>query len=64
MCRALSVAYGQIGIIQTAAGHFMYYVILAEYGFFPGRLFGLRTDWENNGINDLPDSYGQEWVDI
>jgi sodium/potassium-transporting ATPase subunit alpha len=59
--KALAVAYGQIGIIQTFAGHFTYYVIMAESGFFPGRMFGLRSDWES-GINDLEDSYGQEWV--
>lgn len=25
-------------------------------------LIGLRADWENPGINDLVDSYGQEWT--
>ena len=62
--RALAVAYGHIGIIAALAGHFTYFIIFAEYGFFPSRLFGLRGAWENTGINDLKDSYGQEWVSL
>jgi sodium/potassium-transporting ATPase subunit alpha len=56
------VAYGQIGVIQGVAGHFTYYVILTEFGFLPALTFGLRSDWEDISINDLEDSYGQEWV--
>jgi len=60
--KALAVAYGQIGLIETAAGHIVYYIILAEMGFFPLSLFNLRVNWENNAINDMEDSYGQEWT--
>lgn len=60
--RALAVAYGHIGITAAVAGHFTYFVIFAEYGFFPNLLFGCREVWENPAINDMPDSYGQEWV--
>jgi len=58
----LFLAYGQIGLIQTAAGFFTYFVIMAESGFHPGRLVGLRTAWESKAINDLRDTYGQEWT--
>jgi hypothetical protein len=56
------MAYGQIGMMQASAGFFVYFVILAENGFWPGMLFGLRRKWDSKGINDLQDSYGQEWV--
>jgi hypothetical protein len=35
---------------------------MAENGFLPSRLLGLRKSWESRDINDLEDSYGQEWV--
>jgi len=56
------MSYGQIGMIQAAAGFFVYFVILAENGFLPVYLFGLRNDWDSKSINDLEDSYGQEWT--
>jgi hypothetical protein len=56
------MAYPQVGIIEFLAGLFVYYIVMAEYGFFPHLLFGLRVNWEDGSINDLEDSYGQEWV--
>ena len=56
------MAYGQIGMIQASAGFFVYLVIMAENGFWPSRLLGLRKSWESKTVNDLEDSYGQEWV--
>ena len=50
------------GMIQASAGFFVYFVILSENGFWPSRLFGLRKAWDSKGVNDLEDSYGQEWV--
>lgn len=60
--RLISMAYGQIGMIQAAAGFFVYFVIMAENGFLPGKLFGIRESWDSKAVNDLQDSYGQEWV--
>jgi len=60
--RLISVAYGMIGMIQASAGFFVYLVILAENGFKPDRLLGLRRAWDSKAINDLQDSYGQEWT--
>merc|ERR1712121_32760 len=60
--RLISMAYGQIGMIQASAGFFVYFVILAENGFLPGMLFGIRKEWDSQAINDLEDSYGQEWT--
>ncbi|XP_074105448.1 sodium/potassium-transporting ATPase subunit alpha isoform X2 [Cotesia typhae] len=60
--RLISMAYGQIGMIQAAAGFFVYFVIMAENGFLPRDLFGIRKMWDSKAINDLKDSYGQEWT--
>ncbi|CAL4144660.1 unnamed protein product [Meganyctiphanes norvegica] len=60
--RLISMAYGQIGMIQALAGFFTYFVILAENGFLPPDCFGLRERWDSKAVNDLEDSYGQEWT--
>ena len=64
MCvgRLISMAYGQIGMIQASAGFFTYFVIMAENGFMPLDLLGLRAEWDSNAVNDLQDYYGQQWV--
>ena len=60
--RLISMAYGMIGMIQASAGFFVYLVILAENGFLPRHLLGLRRAWDSKAVNDLRDSYGQEWT--
>merc|ERR1712038_933894 len=60
--RLISMAYGQIGMIQASAGFFVYFVIMGENGFLPDKLFGLRRQWDSEAVNDLEDSYGQEWT--
>ncbi|XP_047211739.1 sodium/potassium-transporting ATPase subunit alpha-1 isoform X2 [Girardinichthys multiradiatus] len=60
--RLISIAYGQIGMIQALAGFFTYFVILAENGFLPSTLVGIRVNWDNKYNNDLEDSYGQQWT--
>ncbi|KAL2080995.1 hypothetical protein ACEWY4_022848 [Coilia grayii] len=60
--RLISIAYGQIGMIQALAGFFTYFVILAENGFLPMRLLGIRVHWDDKFDNDLEDSYGQQWT--
>ena len=56
------MAYGQVGIMQAAGAYFTYLVILAQNGFLHGFIFGLRVPWDSEGLNDLVDSFGQEWV--
>ena len=60
--RLIGIAYGQIGMIQACGGFFTYFVIMAENGFLPSDLFGLRRAWDDRSVTDLTDSYGQEWV--
>ncbi|VTJ73034.1 Hypothetical predicted protein [Marmota monax] len=60
--RLIGMAYGQIGMIQALAGFFTYFVILAENGFKPFDLLGIRLKWDDRSVNDLEDSYGQQWT--
>ncbi|XP_060583896.1 sodium/potassium-transporting ATPase subunit alpha-like [Ruditapes philippinarum] len=60
--RLISMAYGQIGMIQASAGFFVYFVIMGENGFWASKLLGLREQWDSRGVNDVQDSYGQEWT--
>ena len=60
--RLLSMTFGQIGVMQALGGFYVFYVIMGENGFLPGFLFGIRKYWDSRAINDLKDSYGQEWV--
>ncbi|KAK2855133.1 hypothetical protein Q7C36_007002 [Tachysurus vachellii] len=60
--RLISIAYGQIGMIQALGGFFSYFVILAENGFLPSYLVGIRLSWDDRSLNDLEDSYGQQWT--
>lgn len=49
-------------MIQALGGFFSYFVILAENGFLPSLLVGIRLKWDDRSVNDLEDSYGQQWV--
>ena len=60
--KLLFLSCGQMGLIQAAAGFFTYFVIMAENGFWPSRLLFLRQFWDSRAVNDLRDSYDQEWT--
>jgi len=60
--RLISMAYGQIGMIQALAGFVCYFVILMQNGFLPNDLLGLRVPWDDKLNENLVDSYGQEWT--
>ena len=49
-------------MIEAAGGFFALFVLLAENGFLPSRLIGIREFRDAQGVNDLKDSYGQEWT--
>uniref|UniRef100_A0A8D3DLJ1 Sodium/potassium-transporting ATPase subunit alpha n=1 Tax=Scophthalmus maximus TaxID=52904 RepID=A0A8D3DLJ1_SCOMX len=62
---ALAVySYFQIGAIQSFAGFTDYFTAMAQEGWFPLLCIGLRSQWEDVHLQDLQDSYGQEWVNI
>ncbi|XP_055500655.1 sodium/potassium-transporting ATPase subunit alpha [Leucoraja erinacea] len=60
--RLISMAYGQIGMIQALGGFFTYFVILAENGFLPSDLIGIRDKWDDLWVDNVEDSYGQQWT--
>lgn len=49
-----------IGVVQTFAGFSCWFFIMAENGFLPNRLYGIREEWYSSQ-NDLVDSYKREW---
>ncbi|XP_025770586.1 potassium-transporting ATPase alpha chain 1 [Puma concolor] len=55
-------SYFQIGAIQSFAGFTDYFTAMAQEGWFPLLCVGLRPYWENHHLQDLQDSYGQEWT--
>ncbi|CAN2388096.1 potassium:proton exchanging ATPase activity [Pristimantis euphronides] len=55
-------AYIQIGIIQSVGAFLNYFTVLAEQGFLPYTVLGIRVAWENVNNQDQEDSYGQEWT--
>ncbi|XP_075764358.1 potassium-transporting ATPase alpha chain 1 [Pelodiscus sinensis] len=60
---ALAVySYFQIGAIQSFAGFTDYFTAMAQEGWFPLLCVGLRAQWENDHLQDVQDSYGQEWT--
>ncbi|XP_006037826.1 potassium-transporting ATPase alpha chain 1 [Alligator sinensis] len=55
-------SYFQIGVIQSFAGFADYFTAMAQEGWWPLLCLGLRPHWENHHLQDLQDSYGQEWT--
>ncbi|XP_030377311.1 sodium/potassium-transporting ATPase subunit alpha [Scaptodrosophila lebanonensis] len=60
--KLILMAYLQIGVIQTVACFFTFFAIMAEHGFPPRRLLGIRHDWDSKDVDDLLDGFGQEWT--
>ncbi|CAJ0957790.1 unnamed protein product [Ranitomeya imitator] len=50
------------GVIQSFAGFVDYFTTMAQEGWYPAYCIGLRAHWENQHLQDLEDSYGQEWT--
>lgn len=50
------------GVMNAFGGFFTYFVILAENGFLPWDLVGLRIGWNDRYFSEVEDSYGQQWV--
>ncbi|PAV86323.1 hypothetical protein WR25_14644 [Diploscapter pachys] len=60
--RLIFFSYLQVGFIQACGGFCVYFTLMMHNGFMPDRLLQLMRDWENKYINDLEDSFGQEWA--
>lgn len=55
----ISIYYG---LFELTSGLFAYIVVMWENGFEVSDLINIRSRWYTQSINDLEDSYGQEWV--
>ncbi|XP_006146786.1 potassium-transporting ATPase alpha chain 2 [Tupaia chinensis] len=55
-------SYVHIGLMQSLGAFVAYFTVYAQQGFLPGRVINLRVEWEKSYVNDLEDSYGQEWT--
>ncbi|CAG9531913.1 unnamed protein product [Cercopithifilaria johnstoni] len=60
--RLMNFSYLQIGIMQAAAGFMTYFIIMGENGFHVHRLLWIRDEWDDPMVDDLEDSYGQQWT--
>ncbi|XP_064073453.1 sodium/potassium-transporting ATPase subunit alpha-like [Vanessa tameamea] len=60
--RMIRLVYLHLGLIEFAAGMFAYFIVMAEHGFYPSQLFGIRQKWDNVAVTDVEDSLGQEWT--
>jgi len=60
--QVLSYSYGQVSVIETLAGFLAYFVTFLCNGWFPWDLIFIQSRWDSGSINDLEDSYGQEWA--
>ncbi|CAG0915389.1 unnamed protein product [Notodromas monacha] len=60
--RCIAHAYMQKGPWESLTALFTYFLILAENGWLPRDLVGIRNKWSSPVVNDLQDSYGQEWT--
>ncbi|EDW09549.2 sodium/potassium-transporting ATPase subunit alpha [Drosophila mojavensis] len=60
--RMLFVSYINVGVLEASAVVLAYIVYMLRNGFLPGALFGLSAKWYDDSLNDMTDSYGQEWT--
>lgn len=51
-----------LGLMQAVGAFVVYFTVYAQEGFKPSFLINIRVEWENSNVNDLEDSYGQQWV--
>ncbi|CAL1279864.1 unnamed protein product, partial [Larinioides sclopetarius] len=51
-----------LGVTISLAGVFTYFIIMAENGFMPQDLLGIRKVWYSPAVNDLKDRFNQEWT--
>lgn len=60
----LFVAFITVGLLEACAVGLAFIAYMLFNGFLPGFLLGLSVRWYDDSVNDLVDSYGQEWASI
>lgn len=59
--KLISLAYGQIGVLQATAGFFTYFVLYSENGWNMGRLLNIRKEWDDPANGTIKNSVGEDW---
>jgi len=59
--KLIGLAYGQVGVLQAAAGYFTYFIIMNENGWKMSDLVGVRGRWDDRNVTSITDSYGNSW---
>ncbi|XP_032306772.1 sodium/potassium-transporting ATPase subunit alpha [Drosophila ananassae] len=59
--RLLFVTHILVGPIEAAAVFIVYFKYMAHHGFLPKTLYGLNYKWYDPNVDDIIDTYGQEW---
>ncbi|XP_017090689.1 sodium/potassium-transporting ATPase subunit alpha [Drosophila bipectinata] len=59
--RLLFVTHILVGPIEAAAVFILYFKYMAHRGFIPKSLYGLNYRWYDPSVDDIIDTYGQEW---
>lgn len=62
--RLLAYCYAQTAVVEVVSGYFTSFVHYMCYGWMPWDLLWRQDKWNSPAINDMMDSYGQEWVRI
>ncbi|KAK6027760.1 sodium/potassium-transporting ATPase subunit alpha-1 domain protein, partial [Ostertagia ostertagi] len=60
--RLVLFSYLQVGVFQMYAGFVTYFAIMMAHGWKPFHLINQRELWDCETLNDLEDSYGQQWT--
>nr|CDJ80854.1 ATPase and Haloacid dehalogenase hydrolase domain containing protein [Haemonchus contortus] len=60
--RLVLFSYLQVGVFQMYAGFVTYFAIMMAHGWKPLHLLHQRELWDCETLNDLEDSYGQQWT--
>merc|ERR1711871_795347 len=45
--KLIGFSYLQIGVIQAMAGFYVYFIVLADFGYHPSLLFGIGDSWSH-----------------
>ncbi|XP_039482924.1 sodium/potassium-transporting ATPase subunit alpha isoform X1 [Drosophila santomea] len=59
--RLFFVSHILVGTIEAAAVFMTYFVFMADKGFLPRTLVDLHIAWNDDMLDDITDSFGQEW---
>ncbi|XP_065649793.1 sodium/potassium-transporting ATPase subunit alpha-like isoform X5 [Hydra vulgaris] len=60
--RLVCQSYAIRGVIESFGAFLSYFIVYGQNGFWPLYLIGLRSKWDDKTLNNVVDSYGNEWT--